>query len=292
MTINPTNNPSVKASVYQTGFSNTGKTGVMVAYSTYGSGKVVAVGDNSVPEDATAQSGTTYPGWTEPIGGIANADNGVLITNGTIWLAQSTSPSTPPAVQAYYPTDNAITVNITANLAMTFNENIVQGTAGNITIYNSNATVFETIPYNDSRISFLNSIVTIDPTNAFISGSSYYLNIDANVIKDLAGNFYSGISNSTTWNFVTQSSNSILEQTDAEVLVYPNPTYGSVKIIAPKSQGLVSVSVFDINGKVITQINSVNEGCLSFNISNNAMGIYIIKLQMGGKSYMKKLILL
>ena len=107
LTINPTDNVTVKAAVYQTGFSNTGTTGVMVAYATYGSGRVIVVGDSSVSEDETAQDGSTYPGWSEPLSGIAMGDNGVLITNGTIWLGQTGSVVVDPE-----PTNNA--TNFTA----------------------------------------------------------------------------------------------------------------------------------------------------------------------------------
>lgn len=90
MIINKTNNPSIKAVAFDTGVSQTGSSGVICAYATYGNGKIVAMTDSSIPEDKTANSGTTYDGWIQPIGGLYNGHNGRLVSNATIWLATST----------------------------------------------------------------------------------------------------------------------------------------------------------------------------------------------------------
>jgi len=561
MTISTSDNSSVKAVVYQTGYSNTGTTGVMVAYSTYGSGRVVSVGDSSVPEDETPQSGTTYPGWTQPsVGGVADGDDGVLMTNATVWLSQggsvtidpeptnnvtnftltnvtsssikltwtdatggtvpagylikwgistsitnpvdgvteangvgvtnvsqgvqtftatglssnttyyfkiypytnsdtnidylvSSTPSanaktlegatainsedfsncsaltwtaydvsgddywtcglgyeamngyggtvdedwlispalnldsysneiltfktaiqytgpalelvystdydghsnpstqgtwnnlsftlattttftssgnvslsgisgasvyiafkyaatgvnsgeaalwevddiliegytsgdlTPPNVLTYSPTDNASSVATTDNLVLNFNENVKMGTSGNITIYNSNATTFEVIPYNDARISYSNATVTINPSNTFVGGSSYYVNIGSSVIQDMSGNFYVGISNSSTWNFTTQSGSSVTEPSQENVLIYPNPTDGFLKIKVD-NQMVESVKVYDLNGKIL--LSSLNMNGVDLTGLNN--GVYLIRIQTQSKNYLTKVI--
>lgn len=82
MSINTSNNSTVKAAVYQTGYSNTGTTHVMVAYAKYGQGRVVGLVDSSPADDGTGDSGDDlYYGWGEQ-------DNGILITNATLWLAE------------------------------------------------------------------------------------------------------------------------------------------------------------------------------------------------------------
>lgn len=95
-TIDNTANSSAVGLVFMDGYSNTGTTGVMAVCATYGNGRVVAVGDSSVPEDETAHDGSsTYPGWYQPYSaGDATGDDGVFMTNATIWLGESsTSPS-------------------------------------------------------------------------------------------------------------------------------------------------------------------------------------------------------
>ena len=87
MTINTSDNPTVKAVVYRNSSSNTGTTGVMMAYATFGSGRIVALGDSSPVDDGSGDSGDNlYQGWTD-------GDNGKLIANGTVWLGNS--PSSP-----------------------------------------------------------------------------------------------------------------------------------------------------------------------------------------------------
>ncbi len=96
ITINTATNPTVKAVAYKTGASNTGTTGALAAYATYGNGKVVGLGDSSAAEDQTPNGGTTYPGWIQPIeanGAPAGTDmdNGRFCTNAMLWLSSPLS---------------------------------------------------------------------------------------------------------------------------------------------------------------------------------------------------------
>ncbi len=85
MTIYPAVNSTVKGVVFRTGYSTTGTSEVMVAYSRYGQGKVVGLVDSSPADDGTGNPGDNlYYGWDE-------IDNGILITNATLWLADKSS---------------------------------------------------------------------------------------------------------------------------------------------------------------------------------------------------------
>jgi hypothetical protein len=89
MTIDKSINPTVLGLVFKPGSSNTGSQNVMAACANYVSGRIVLIGDSSVPEDATASDNShTYPGWLQPKNaGNATGDDGVFVTNATIWLA-------------------------------------------------------------------------------------------------------------------------------------------------------------------------------------------------------------
>lgn len=89
ISLHPSQNPSVKGVVYRTGYSNSGNTGVLCAYASYGNGKVVAFGDSSPADDGTGDpNDNLYDGWIED----ANGNHERLIMNATIWLAtESTS---------------------------------------------------------------------------------------------------------------------------------------------------------------------------------------------------------
>ncbi len=88
MTLYPNQNSSVKGVVYEEGSSTSGTKNVMCAYATYGTGKVVALGDSSPADDGSGDNGDNlYDGWLED----ANGNHRKLIMNGSVWLATPTS---------------------------------------------------------------------------------------------------------------------------------------------------------------------------------------------------------
>ncbi|HXC04110.1 MAG TPA: T9SS type A sorting domain-containing protein, partial [Bacteroidia bacterium] len=91
MTISPTANPAVTGVVYMTASTKGGNTGVMFAHSTYGKGKVAAMGDSSPPDDGTGNpSCTLYTGYF----GDAAGNHQLLLMNATIWLVTKSSAAT------------------------------------------------------------------------------------------------------------------------------------------------------------------------------------------------------
>ncbi|MBC7524671.1 MAG: T9SS type A sorting domain-containing protein [Flavobacterium sp.] len=81
MTLNTTQNSSVKGVVFKTGTS--GLTNVLCAYGTYGLGKFVAIGDSSPPDDGSGDSGDTlYDGYITD----ASGNHQRLLMNATNWL--------------------------------------------------------------------------------------------------------------------------------------------------------------------------------------------------------------
>lgn len=108
---------AAKGHVWRTTSTRDTTTGVTFATSTYGAGRVAAIGDSSVTEDATnGCSHTTYLGYNDP-----SYDNGLMVANGVAWLAGSTAPprdTTAPTVSITAPTSGATvsgTVSVTAN---------------------------------------------------------------------------------------------------------------------------------------------------------------------------------
>ncbi|BAP29726.1 hydrolase [Chryseobacterium sp. StRB126] len=88
MNLNKNNNSSVQGLIFTTGSSTSGTTNVMFATSTYGNGKICALGDSSVPDDGTGDSNDAlYNGYT----GDANGNHRPLLVNAVVWLATSSS---------------------------------------------------------------------------------------------------------------------------------------------------------------------------------------------------------
>ena len=91
MTVNPTNNNTVKAVVYKSGTSS-GNNNVMFAYARYGNGKVAAIGDSSPCDDGTGNPSsnlTLYNGYFTDAAG----NHRKLLMNATIWLATANPAS-------------------------------------------------------------------------------------------------------------------------------------------------------------------------------------------------------
>jgi methionine-rich copper-binding protein CopC len=109
-----------------------------------------------------------------------------------------TSDITPPTVSSYSPADNSVNVSNTANLVLTFNENIQKGT-GNILVKEGGVTT-ETIDVTSPTVTVSGNTATINPSD-FSFGAAVNIEINAGAFKDLFNNNYAGIANATTWNF-------------------------------------------------------------------------------------------
>ncbi len=83
MTLHPADNNRVEGLIYRSG-SSLGNRDVMFAISTFGKGRVAALGDSSPADDGTGdRNDRLYDGWIKD----ANGNHRKLIVNATIWLA-------------------------------------------------------------------------------------------------------------------------------------------------------------------------------------------------------------
>jgi len=124
------------------------------------------------------------------------------ISDKTTWnFTTITVDTTPPTVTSFDPADDATGVGVNANLVITFSEDVEKGTTGNIVIYKSDDTIFETIAVTDAKVSIVDNVVTINPDGTLAGLTGYYVQIAATCFKDASGNFYAGIIDQTTWNF-------------------------------------------------------------------------------------------
>ncbi|WP_299059566.1 T9SS type A sorting domain-containing protein [uncultured Polaribacter sp.] len=75
---------------------------------------------------------------------------------------------------------------------------------------------------------------------------------------------------------------------NSEILVYPNPTKGNLKIKVPKYLIELAVNVYNIQGKLIkSNIEKVNNGNINLDFSSISKGIYFIKLNMDKPVFVK-----
>jgi methionine-rich copper-binding protein CopC len=108
------------------------------------------------------------------------------------------SDVTPPTVSNYSPADNSSDISASANLVLTFSENVQKGT-GNIFIKENGVTT-QTISVASTSVVVTGNSVSINPAD-FSFGAAVNIEIEAGAFKDLFNNNYAGIANATTWNF-------------------------------------------------------------------------------------------
>ncbi len=102
---------------------------------------------------------------------------------------------TPPTVSQYSPAPSASNVPLNSDITITFSENIVRGTAGNVTLLDSTGKTVETFAAATSaNLAISNNQLIINPTNDLQVGLTYTVRIDFAAFKDVAGNAYAGTS--------------------------------------------------------------------------------------------------
>ncbi|WP_342565440.1 Ig-like domain-containing protein [Paenibacillus sp. FSL R7-0345] len=151
------------------------------------------------------------------------------ITNNTAWQFTTTAvpDRTSPTVSTYAPESWATEVATSANLALTFSENVVKSD-GRIEIFKSTDEMnpVVTIPANSGNVTIQNNVVTINPVNDLEYGTSYFVRITEGAFKDLAGNSFAGITGITAWRFMTTS----LPDTAAPLVTAFSPADNAVNV--------------------------------------------------------------
>ncbi|HMF71807.1 MAG TPA: MBG domain-containing protein [Flavitalea sp.] len=130
----------------------------------------------------------------------------INVSNGTTSVDQEfiitvTDPN-PPLVETYSPVHMTQEIVLDTTLSLEFDETIVKGTGY---IYVKSVVtdeILQTINIDSSIVSIDDSIITIKVTGLPVY-TNMYIAIDAGAIKDVNNNDFAGISNATTWSFVT-----------------------------------------------------------------------------------------
>lgn len=242
ITINSTDNASVKASVFKTGANNSGNTNILVAYAYFGLGKVVAVGDSSPFDDGSGDTNDQlYDGYITDAAG----NHQKLIMNATVWLA----------------TTNSLPVEL-----LSFNANQINNY---IELQWQTATEINTnqfnIQYSVNGIDFK----TIGNMVAKGSGSTYYFQIPSTTLTNMNNYFRLEIEDKNgTKNYSKTISINLKEEN--EVNFFPNPTNGIIHLY---NSTINQIKIIDISGRLIEE-KIVNDNTV--NLSNLPKGFYTL----------------
>lgn len=149
-----------------------------------------------------------------------------------------------PTIQTLSPTNSAVDIAVKPELAVTFNESVVAGSSNNLIniIKVSDNTTVESIAANSSAVSIDGAAVKLTLSNNLAEYTNHYITIAGGAFTDTAGNAFSGISNSSTWQFriinlppVTVADNIVTDEDNAtKVRVLSNDS-GENTSLSPSS---------------------------------------------------------
>ena len=162
------------------------------------------VGANYINCTVTYDSSTLKFTLNSPLMGLDTVSGVEYFTffDGTRTAASLIPPDfAAPTLLSTLPVDNAGSVSSTANLALTFSEAVLAG-SGNITIrYASGVGVEQISAANTHQVTISGNVVIINPNAILAPGQSFYVIVDGTAFHDAAGNNFSGLLNSTAFNF-------------------------------------------------------------------------------------------
>ena len=155
-----------------------------------------------------------------------------------------------PTLASASPADEAANVGTSANVVLTFNENVQLASSGTITLHALNGTATDVVidlanPLG--QVSVSGSTLTINPIGNLTSLGQYAVRITAGAVTDLAGNAYAGLLNDTTLNFTTASTGTqVITGTSGDDLMTP-------------TSGQNGTTYTDANGNQIDGSDGIND---------------------------------
>jgi Secretion system C-terminal sorting domain len=169
MTINTSVNSNAKGLVFTTGSSNTGFSNILFATSTFGSGKIAALGDSSPADDGTGDpNDTLYLGYSDAVG-----NHQKLIMNATVWLTTSNLPNSSFELNEnnFYVSQNPI-----SNNELKLNYVTKENNSFSISIYDLMGKTIQTTKFSNSEIGLNSNSIQLNNLNSGV----YFCNITSN----------------------------------------------------------------------------------------------------------------
>ncbi|HZL10963.1 MAG TPA: Ig-like domain-containing protein [Prolixibacteraceae bacterium] len=162
-------------------------------------------------------------------------------------------------------------------LKMTFNEIVMVGSGGSITIYDvATNTLTLTIPIVPTMIHGKEVTVNYTSATGLEKNTEYYVLVDGLAMQDLVGNALAGVSDVTAWTFKTGAvfpTGLDSENGSLEFNIYPNPFVDHVDIT--NAYELSKVVFTNITGQVVKEVVNPSE---RIPLNELRSGIYFITL--------------
>jgi hypothetical protein len=136
--------------------------------------------------------------------GIGAPPPAIRVLHPTNTAAGPSADATAPAIDFLSPQPGATGVNPAANLILIFDEPVAFG-SGAIHLRQSGGALIQRFDVGSpgDGLALSGKALTINPSADLADATTYYLEIDATAIDDLAGNSFVGISGENAWSFST-----------------------------------------------------------------------------------------
>jgi hypothetical protein len=187
-----------------------------------------------------------------------------------------------PVATGSSPENNDMNVLPGADPTIWFCEEVYEG-AGYIYIRNSDGSLFESFDIsvngNGEKVEFSLDHYTLQirPSAEFLPGQTYYIEMDAGVIKDYFDNGFAGISGDGTWKFTIHTVTEDSKIDYDRVKIYPIPAID--KLYIENTTGFFLAEVFNYNGaRMIAREIKGNTDIFVLGISALTPGTYMLKL--------------
>ncbi|MEC7756056.1 MAG: BspA family leucine-rich repeat surface protein [Bacteroidota bacterium] len=211
----------------------------------------------------------------------------VGISDPTVWRFTTLALPSTPMLTATSPADDATDVAISANITLTYSENIqayVYGeggtTANNVVLYDANDNVVETFPAN--TLTYSGSKVTINPSSDLAYNTAYYLLIENEAFISNNEVKTSAITDPTVISFTTTSqpntapvasSVSIAGSLEANLELTGSYNYSDADSDAESGSTLQWYVADDASGANRTAISGATSG--TYTLTSSEVGKYI-----------------
>ncbi len=235
------------------GFVGLNQTVISNSYSVFGT----PVGSGSSSGVTDVADGSVFKGLAHDHAVYNNA--GTEWDFATIWEAHAdayptlrgNAPPVPLALSTLSPADGATNVAPDTALDLVFNQSVVKGTGQIVIKRTSDDSVTASIDVTTSAVAG-SGTDTIDITlpQSLSHNTGYYVQIPATAFKDLSNNAYTGIADTTSWNFtVADDSDGINESVEASA---PNSGDANDDGTADSQQSSVASLINAVTGKYVS----------------------------------------
>jgi hypothetical protein len=151
--------------------------------------------------DISLSPGTEYQYQVQ-----ARDKSSAQITTALSPIAAATTAFPPPTILTLAPADDSSDVAITGDLLATFDQSVTLTGAGSVTLRNLTDGTQTSITLSDSQVTASDHTLTINPAADLLPGKAYSVWISADAVSGPGANAFPGISDDTTWNFLTSVS--------------------------------------------------------------------------------------